>query len=125
LYAEPAAGQVRFQHGQPGIRCRRESRGLLPDADVAGGPAGHDAADAGEPEVDNAGHVTRDGRPARRVVAEEDHRRLPGQDREAGAGRGQLITPDRDQDDVVVPAGVRHYLGFDADPPATDYIAGA
>jgi hypothetical protein len=88
LHGEPAAGQGRVQRGQPGIGCLLQSGGLLPDADVVSGPVGHDAADAWEPEVDIAGQVSGDGRPAGRVVAEEDHGRLSGQDLERGEGRG-------------------------------------
>jgi hypothetical protein len=91
LHAEPAADQDGLPARPAGDQMPSESRGLLPDADVVGDPVGQDAADAGEPEVDVAGYVGRDGRPARRVVAEEDHGRLCGQDREPGAGRGQLI----------------------------------
>jgi hypothetical protein len=125
LDGEATIGQDRVQRGQPGISGRRQSRGLRPDACVVGGLAGHDATDAREPEIDIAGQVTGDGEPPRWVVAEEEHGRLPGQDREPGAGRGQLITPDRDQDNVVVAAGVRHHLGVGVDAPAAEYIAGA
>ena len=103
-----------------------QGRGLLLDADVIGGPGGHDAADAGEPEVGIAGQVVRDGCQARRVVAEEDHGRPCGQDCELRAGRGQLITPDRNEDQVVMPAGVRHYVGFDFDDAlAVENVTGA
>jgi hypothetical protein len=85
LDREPAPRQDRFQRGQPGVRCVRQGRRLLPYFDVVSDPAGHDAADAGEPEVDLARHVTGYGRPSRGVIAKEDYGRLPGQDREPGA----------------------------------------
>jgi len=78
LDGEPAAGQGRFQRCQPRVGRPRQSRGLRPDADVVGGPVGHDAADAGEPEVGIAGQVAGDGRPAGGVVAEEDDGWLSG-----------------------------------------------
>src|SRR5579863_102779 len=64
-----------------------------------------------------------DSSAASRVIAEEHYGRLPGQDREPGAGRGQLVTPDRDQDDVVVPARVRHHLASASTrpPPSTSW----
>ena len=62
--------------------------------------------------------------PAGRVVAEEDDGRLPGQTGKPCACRGQLITPDRDKDDVVVPAGVRYYGGSRAGPPTAEDIPG-
>jgi len=36
-----------------------------------------------------------------------------------------LITPDRDEDQVVMPAGVRHYVGFGFDALAVENVAGA
>jgi len=84
LDSEPAAGQVRLERRQPWVRCFLQSRRLLPDADVAGGPAGQDPGDAGEPEVDIAGQATSDASPARRVVAQEDDRWLPGQAGQSG-----------------------------------------
>ncbi len=76
LDSEPAPRQGRFQHGQPGIRCLRQSRRLLPYQDIVSDPASHDAADAGEPEVDLAGHVSGDSRPG---YCREDYGRLPSQ----------------------------------------------
>jgi hypothetical protein len=74
-----------------------------------------------ESKVDITGHAASDASPACRVVAQEEDGWLPGQAGETGAGRGQLITPDRDQDDLVLAAGIRHYSGFcvSNSPPAT------
>ena len=107
LDREPAAGQVRLERGQPGIRCFRQGRRLLPDADILSGPAGQHPADARESEVDITGQAASDGGPASRVVAQEQDRWLPRQAGKTGAGGVQLITPDRNQDDVVMAAGIR------------------
>ncbi len=124
LDSKPAACQGRLQLCQPGIRCLLQSGGLLPDVDELGGPAGHDATDAREPEVDIAGHVTGDGRPACRVVAEEDDGGPRGQRSKPGACRRELITPDRNNDYVVSSAGVRHHGGFGLSPLPAEDVAG-
>ena len=36
-----------------------------------------------------------------------------------------MIPPDRDEDYVVITAGVRHYVGFGVDAPATENVTGA
>lgn len=77
LDREPAAGQVRLERGQPGVRCFRKSRRLLPDADILSCPAGQHAADTRESEVDVTGKAASDGSPACRVVAQEQDRWLP------------------------------------------------
>ena len=51
--------------------------------------------------------------------------RLPGQVGEPGACRGQLISPDRDKDDVIYAAGIRHDGGFGVCSPPAEHIAGA
>jgi hypothetical protein len=86
LDSEPAAGQGRLERCQPGIGCFWQSCWLLPDAGIVGGPAGHDAADARESEVDLTGHAARDGSPACRVVAQEEDGWHPGEAGETGAG---------------------------------------
>ncbi len=124
LDSEPTGREGRFERCQPGIRCLRQGRRLLPDADVGRGPAGHDAADAGKSEVGVAGHFAGDGGPTCRIVAEEDEGWLPGQAGEPGASRGQLITPDRHEDDIVVAAGIRHDGGFPAGVLTAEDIPG-
>jgi hypothetical protein len=86
-----------------------QRRRPLPDDAVLSGPAGHGASDARKPQVDITWQVAGEVSTARPVIAREDDGGLPGQAREPGARGGQLLTPDCDEDDVVVSAGIRDY----------------
>jgi hypothetical protein len=71
----------------------------------------------------------RDARDERGVVGEPSVHVSYALDSEPAAGqgrlqRGQLITPDRDKDDVVHAAGIRHDVGFGVGSPSAEHIAG-